>query len=230
MTYIMEGKVKTLFGTDKPDQLLIQFEDKVTAGNGRKVDFPEDKGAICCEISRLFFEYLEREHVCATHYLSMPTHRALCVKKLKIIPVEVILRNVAAGGICRDSPIPEGTVFDPPLVEFNYKCDEKNDPLLTDDRVSLMGYDPKTFRRRATELNFHFQKIFGQMGLTVVDYKLEYGVDDKGHLFLADELSPDNFRLWKDGKSFDKDLFRKDEGNIVDAYRYILTNLKEILE
>ena len=145
-----------------------------------------------------------------------------------MIPVEVICRNIATGSLVRDTTIKEGMVLDPPLIEFNLKDDAKDDPLLTDDRVSLMGYDPHTFRRRATEMNFHFKEIFGKMDIDVVDFKLEYGHDSKGGLYLADELSPDNMRLWKKGthERYDKDLFRKDEGNIVEAYKYILENLR----
>ena len=153
----------------------------------------------------------------------------LC-KKLTIIPVEVIVRNIAAGSIVRQTPLPEGMKFDPPLVEFNLKDDEKDDPLLTSDRVSLMGYDPTTLGRRATELNFHFKKIFGEIGLTVVDFKLEFGHAPNGGLYLADEISPDSFRLWKDGKSFDKDLFRNNKGDIVEAYTQILSDLRGVTQ
>ena len=225
MTELIEGKVKTVHSTDDPDQVLIEYHDKVTAGNGKKISYPEGKGSVCCEISEWFFKYFQDHYL--THYISCPSPNKMVCRKLHIIPIEIICRNIAAGSIVRNTPIKEGTVFDPCLVEFNLKDDAKDDPLLTDDRVRLMGYDPSTFRRRATEMNFQFKQIFGEIGLTVVDFKLEYGHASNGGLYLADEISPDSFRLWKDGKSFDKDLFRKDKGDIVEAYKYILQKLRQ---
>ena len=187
MNEITQGKVKTVYEVDgEPDQVLIRFHDKVTAGNGRRVDFPADKGSVCCQISEWFFKYFE--DTVRTHYISCPSPDTMVVRKLNMIPVEVICRNIAAGSIVRQTPLPEGMVFDPPLVEFNLKDDEKDDPLLTDDRVRLMGYDPHTFRRRAMEMNFHFKEIFGKMGIDIVDFKLEYGHDNTGGLYLADEI------------------------------------------
>ena len=151
-------------------------------------------------------------------------------KKLNMIPVEVICRNIATGSLVRDTTLKEGMELNPCLVEFNLKNDERDDPLLTDDRVRLMGFDPHTFRRRATEMNWHFKEIFGKMDIDIVDFKLEYGFDTNGALYLADEISPDSMRLWKRGtkERFDKDLFRKEEGDIVTAYKYILENLRQL--
>lgn len=225
-TDFIVGKVKTVFSTSEPEEVLIQYEDKVTAGNGRKVDFPVGKGKVCCKISEFLFEKLEEKGI-RTHYISTIPERIMCCKRVEIIPIEVVVRNVAAGSIVRQTTLEEGRIFNWPLVEYYLKDDEKDDPLLTDDRVSLMGYDPHTFRRRATEMNFHFKNIFSKMDIDVVDFKLEYGHDGRGGLYLADELSPDNMRLWKKGtrERFDKDLFRKGEGNIVEAYKHILHNL-----
>tara|TARA_B100001250_G_scaffold411746_1_gene441113 strand:- start:389 stop:1102 length:714 start_codon:yes stop_codon:yes gene_type:complete len=226
MALIHKGKVKSVYDVkDNDDQVVIQYHDKVTAGNGKRVDYPEGKGTVCCQISEWFFKYFEGEVL--THYISCPSPSHMLCRKLHMIPVEVICRNIATGSLVRDTTLKEGMVLDPPLIEFNLKDDEKDDPLLTDDRVSLMGYDPHTFRRRATEMNFHFKKIFSKMDIDVVDFKLEYGHDGRGGLYLADELSPDNMRLWKKGtkERFDKDLFRKGEGDIVEAYKYILNNL-----
>ena len=219
---------RQVHSTDDPDQVLIEYHDKVTAGNGKKVSYPEGKGAVCCAISEWFFKYIEKNAGCLTHFIDRPSSNTMLCKKLTIIPVEVIVRNIAAGSIVRQTPFPEGMEFDPPLVEFNLKDDEKDDPLLTSDRVSLMGYDPVILARRASQLNFHFKKVFGEIGLTVVDFKLEYGHASNGGLYLADEISPDSFRLWKDGKSFDKDLFRKDKGDIVEAYTKILSDLRGV--
>ena len=230
MTFILQGKVKTVFELDEPDKVLIQYEDKVTAGNGKKEAYVEDKGKVCCQISELLFQELERYGI-KTHYVSMPTHRAMAVKKVDIIPIEVVVRNVAAGSIVRQTPLEEGTVFSNPLVEFYLKDDEKDDPLLTEDRARLIGdYPLRELKQLAAEVNVVLQDIFKKIDLTLVDFKLEYGYDVNGNLLLADELSPDGMRLWKVGtsESFDKDLFRKGNGDILLAYQTILTNLQRI--
>ena len=231
MTFILQGKVKTVFELDEPDKVLIQYEDKVTAGNGKKEAYVEDKGKVCCLISELLFRELEQCGI-KTHYISMPTHRAMAVKKVDIIPIEVVVRNVAAGSIVRQTPLEEGTVFSNPLVEFYLKDDEKDDPLLTEDRARLMGdYPLRELKQLAAEVNVVLQDIFNKIDLTLVDFKLEYGYDVNGNLLLADELSPDGMRLWKVGtsESFDKDLFRNGNGDILLAYQTILTNLQRII-
>ena len=230
MTFILQGKVKTVYELDEPDKVLIQYEDKVTAGNGKKEAYVEDKGKVCCLISELLFRELEQCGI-KTHYISMPTHRAMAVKKVDIIPIEVVVRNVAAGSIVRQTPLEEGTVFSNPLVEFYLKDDEKDDPLLTEDRARLIGdYPLRKLKQLAAEVNVVLQDIFNKIDLTLVDFKLEYGYDVNGNLLLADELSPDGMRLWKKGtsESFDKDLFRKGNGDILLAYQTILTNLQRI--
>ena len=139
MTEIIQGKVKTVFPTDNPQEVLIQYEDRVTAGNGKKELWIEDKGAICCQISRILFNKLEDEGI-RTHYITMPTHKAMCCRKVEIIPIEVVVRNIAAGSIVRETTLEEGKVINWPLVEFYLKDDEKDAPLLTEDRICLMGY------------------------------------------------------------------------------------------
>ena len=231
MTEIIKGKVKTVFTTSEPDKVLIQYEDKVTAGNGRKVDFPEGKGKVCMEISELLFKKIEEAGI-KTHYIDTFPERIMSCKKVDIIPIEVVVRNVAAGSIVRQTTIEEGTKLNNPLVEFYLKDDERDDPLLTVDRIILMGHGndirPLSFHARA--VNAILKGIFQDIGLTLVDFKLEFGYDVDKNLLLADELSPDGMRLWKKGtkERFDKDLFRKDEGDIVEAYKYILTQLKKI--
>ena len=136
---IIQGKVKTVFSTDQPEQVIIQYEDRVTAGNGEKDAIIEGKGNVCCLISAVLFEHLEKCGI-RTHYESLPTWRAMACKKLSIIPVEVICRNIAAGSIVRTTNITQGTLINPPLVEFFLKDDSKNDPLLTPDRVRSVSY------------------------------------------------------------------------------------------
>ena len=228
-TEFFVGKVKTVFSTAEPDQVLIQYEDKVTAGNGRRIDFPEGKGAVCCEISEFLFQLLEKYGI-KTHYMDMSTHRAMWCKRVEIIPIEVVVRNVAAGSIVRQTTLEEGRIINWPLVEYYLKDDEKDDPLLTEDRIRLMGdYPLSDLEQISREVNAILLKTFREIGITLVDFKLEFGYDSGQNLLLADELSPDSMRLWKEGTkiSFDKDLFRKDEGDIVEAYQYILQKLKE---
>ena len=228
-TQITKGKVKTVFTTSEPDKVLIQYEDRVTAGNGKKIDFPQGKGRVCMEISAFLFQLME-EHGIKTHYLDTFPERIMSCKSVDIIPIEVVVRNVAAGSIVRQTTLEEGQIINWPLVEFYLKDDEKDDPLLTEDRIKLMGYGDEipALQHHAREINAILKGVFRKIGLTLVDFKLEFGYDVDKNLLLADELSPDGMRLWKEGtkESFDKDLFRKEKGDIVEAYTHILEKLK----
>ena len=228
-TLLNQGKVKSVYRmADEPGKVYIHFHDKVTAWNGKHVEYPPEKGKVCCLISALLFEKLENCGI-RTHYIDCPSLDTLLVKKLDIIPVEVIVRNIAAGSIVKNTNISEGTIIQPAIVEYFLKDDAKDDPLLTYDRVRLMGIDPAPMKEEALEINHQLQALFTLMGIDLIDFKLEFGYDAHGDLFLGDELSPDNMRLWKKGtrERFDKDLFRKDEGDIVEAYKYILQNLRQ---
>ena len=230
-TKIIQGKVKTVFSTAEDDVVLIQYEDKVTAGNGRHVDFPEGKGKVCMEISEFLFKKIEEAGI-KTHYIDTFPERIMSCKRVDIIPIEVVVRNVAAGSIVRQTTLEEGKIFDEPLVEYFLKDDDKDDPLLTQDRINLMGYGNqiRTLSFNARAINAILKGIFEEIGLTLVDFKLEFGYDSRQNILLADELSPDGMRLWKEGKSFDKDLFRKGKGDIVESYKYILTELRKLSE
>jgi len=226
---LSEGKVKSVYRmADEPEKVYIHFHDKVTAGNGKRLEFPKDKGKTCCLISALLFELMEKKGV-KTHYLGTEGLDTMLCRKLTIVPVEVIVRNIAAGSIVKNTTLTEGTLLQPPLVEYFLKDDAKDDPLLTYDRVRLMGIDPQPMKDMALKINVLFQQLFTMIGIDLVDFKLEFGYDSHGDLYLADELSPDNMRLWKKGtkERFDKDLFRKDEGDIVEAYKYILHQIRK---
>ena len=228
---ILRGKVKSVYDVPgEADKVTIQFHDKVTAWNGKAVEYPPEKGKVCCLISALLFELLESRGI-RTHYIDCPSLDTMVGKKLTIIPVEVIVRNIAAGSIVKTTNLTEGTLIQPPIVEFFLKDDSKNDPLLTPDRVRLMGIDTRPLIDITLDINNHLQALFTLMGFDLVDFKLEYGYDNHGDLFLADELSPDNMRLWKKGtqEKFDKDLFRNDEGDIVEAYKHILKELRRFI-
>ena len=227
-TEIIHGKVKTVFTTSDPDIVFIQYEDRVTAGNGKKELWIEDKGKVCCEISKILFEKITEVGI-PNHYIDMIPVSIMSCKKVDIIPLEVVVRNLAAGSIVRQTTIEEGTEFKWPLIEFFLKDDAKDDPLLTTDRIIQMGYNMEVVGEMeimAREVNTLLQDVFEGMGLTLVDFKLEFGFDGKQNLLLADELSPDGMRLWREGQSFDKDLFREEKGDLITSYKYILEQLK----
>ena len=228
---LQTGKVKTVYVMDgEPEKVYVHFHDKVTAGNGKRSEIMDTKGKVCCLISALLFELMESRGI-KTHYIDVPYLDTLLCKKLTIVPVEVIVRNIAAGSIVSQTTLQEGTLINPPVVEYFLKDDAKDDPLLTYDRVRLMGIDPEPMKKVALEVNTHLKMLFAQMDIDLVDFKLEFGYDSEQNLLLADELSPDNMRLWKKGtkQKFDKDLFRKGEGDIVTAYTYILEELRKFI-
>jgi len=228
---LQTGKVKTVYVMDgEPEKVYVHFHDKVTAGNGKRSEIMDTKGKVCCLISALLFELMESRGI-KTHYIDVPYLDTLLCKKLTIVPVEVIVRNIAAGSIVSQTTLQEGTLINPPVVEYFLKDDAKDDPLLTHDRVRLMGIDPEPMKKVALEVNTHLKMLFAQMDIDLVDFKLEFGYDSEQNLLLADELSPDNMRLWKKGtkQKFDKDLFRKGEGDIVTAYTYILEELRKFI-
>jgi phosphoribosylaminoimidazole-succinocarboxamide synthase len=233
MNQILQGKVKSVYQHEY-GEVMIEYIDKVTAGNGEKEEYPEGKGALCCTISSLLFQKLEDAGI-PTHYLYAVGEHRMCCKEVNIVPIEVVVRNVAAGGIVRETCIQEGIKFPHPLVEFYLKDDEKNDPLLTPDRLNAMGYTPvltDLMTDKALRVNDILVELFNKLDITLVDFKLEFGHEKtSGHLLLADEISPDSMRLWSksDKGNFDKDLFRKDEGDIVPAYRHILEELQRLV-
>ena len=230
MNVITKGKVKTVYTGDDAHKVVIEYHDKVTAGNGEKEDYPLGKGALCCSISSLLFERLSKEGI-PTHYINMVGANKMICRKVDIVPLEVICRNRAAGTIVKQTTLKEGQPFPQPIVEFYLKDDSKNDPLLTPDRVRLMGYDPQPFIDMTIRINDYLRQMFYILGIDLVDFKVEYGYDAHGDLYLADEISPDSMRLWKIGSDerFDKDLFRKDEGDIIPAYQHILDKLQPLV-
>jgi len=226
---ITKGKVKTVIQGIQEHEVLIQYHDKVTAGNGVKEENFEGKGKLTAEISSLIFKKLEDAGI-NTHFIQSAGPGMMRCKKVAIIPIEVVVRNIADGSIVRETRIPKNTVFSPPLIEFYLKDDSKNDPLITEDRLSLMGYrDLKFIKRYAAEVNAVVSTLFNKIGITLVDFKLEFGSTVDGEIVIADEISPDGCRLRNlDNQSMDKDLFRKNEGDIIAAYSQILNSLKEI--
>ena len=226
---IVFGKVKTVYQGIEDEEVLIHYHDKVTAGNGAKEENFKGKGKLTAEISSQIFKELEKAGI-NTHFIQSAGPGMMRCKKVAIIPIEVVVRNIADGSIVRETRIPKNTVFSPPLIEFYLKDDSKNDPLITEDRLSLMGYkDLRFIKRYATEVNAVVSTLFNKIGITLVDFKLEFGSTVDGEIVVADEISPDGCRLRNsDNQSMDKDLFRKNKGDIIEAYSQILKSLKEI--
>ena len=225
---LVEGKVKSVIQDIKEDQVLIHYHDKVTAGNGEKEDYPEGKGKINNEISCIIFKELEKAGI-KTHFIQYAGPALMRCKKVEIIPIEVVVRNIADGSIVRQTTIPKDVRFCPPLIEFYLKDDSKNDPLLTEDRMEVMGYrNIYRLKQYAKETNVVVSNLFSKIGITLVDFKIEFGITAAGDIVVADEISPDGCRLRNaNGQSMDKDLFRKEKGDIISAYQEILDNLKK---
>lgn len=236
---LYEGKAKILYTTDDPEVLLADFKDDATAFNAQKRGNILGKGKINCSISSQLFQQLEASGI-KTHFIDSPAPHQMRVKAVKIIPLEVVIRNIAAGSLCQQTGLELGTLFKQPLVEFYYKNDQLGDPLLTRDRLLLLELatpeQVDAITHLALQINQFLQQFWLRCGITLVDFKLEFGVDSQGNLLLADEISPDTCRLWNTTEAdpnrrvMDKDRFRKDLGNVEDAYQEVLERVLQVVE
>ena len=228
---LYEGKAKILYSTDDPNVLLTHYKDDATAFNAQKRGSIVGKGEINAKIASRLFELMEANGI-ATHFIDQPAPNQMRVKAVKILPLEVVVRNIAAGSLCKQTGLPEGKVLPQPLVEFYYKNDPLGDPLLTRDRLFLLELATESqveqIVKLALQINAILQDFFSQCGITLVDFKLEFGTDSQQQILLADEISPDTCRLW-DAKEtdpnrrvLDKDRFRRDLGNVESAYQQVL--------
>ena len=225
---IYTGKAKQVFRTTDPDLVWIHFTDGATAFNGVKRAQIRDKGEINARISAHLFERVEAAGV-PTHLVGAPSPTDHVVHRVQIIPVEVVVRNLAAGSICKRLGIEEGTPLQRPLVEFFYKSDALNDPLITDDHALLFGWaeawELAYLRHASLRVNEVLRGFWDALGVTLVDFKLEFGraqsSSRRGQILLADEITPDGSRLWEKGtlRHLDKDVFRRDLGDLGDTYR-----------
>jgi len=236
MTPLYEGKAKRLWTTGNEDTLRMEFKDEATAFDGKKKAVFESKGRLNCAISTLIYQLLEKEGV-ATHFLRQIDDTNVEVKKVEILKVEVIVRNLAAGNFTRRTGIAEGHQFLRPVVEFSYKSDELGDPLINEDYIREMDLatpgEIAHLRKSALKVNELLGAFFAKCGLKLVDFKLEFGrlATDPAVIVLADEISPDGCRLWdlKTGEKMDKDRFRRDLGNVMEAYGEVLERVKQQL-
>jgi phosphoribosylaminoimidazole-succinocarboxamide synthase len=230
MDKLYEGKAKILYATPNSEVLLSFFKDDATAFNAQKKGQIQGKGEVNCQISASLFQWLESLGI-PTHFLAQISPREMHVRAVTILPLEVVVRNIAAGSLCKQTGLPEGKILPFPLVEFYLKNDALGDPLLTKDRICVLEVatpeQVAELEQRALEINQHLQNFFAACEITLVDFKLEFGLDSQGVLRLADEISPDTCRLWDQRESdvtarvLDKDRFRRDLGNIEDAYREV---------
>jgi phosphoribosylaminoimidazole-succinocarboxamide synthase len=228
---LYEGKAKILYATDDPNVLLTYYKDDATAFNAQKRGSIQGKGAINCAITSHLFQKLEATGI-PTHFIRQVGDQEMQVRAVKIVPLEVVVRNIAAGSLCRETGLPVGKVLPQPLVEFYYKNDALGDPLLTRDRLFLLELaTPEQvdwLRSQALQINNVLSAFFQDCGITLVDFKLEFGLDDQGQLILADEISPDTCRLWDQAEDdptrrvMDKDRFRHDLGDVESAYQQVL--------
>jgi len=234
---IYEGKAKRIFETDLEDVVLIEFKNDATAFNAVKHEEFEGKGRVNCEISSHLFELLGEAGI-PTHYLSRVTDCWMRSKRVKIIPLEVVVRNIATGSLCRQTPIEQGTKLFPPLLDFYFKDDGLGDPLLSEARLEKLGLISEKNQLNVEEISLHvndlLKSFFKKADLTLVDFKLEFGVDGNGQILLSDEISPDTCRIWDQRKSddkdriLDKDRFRNDLGGLVDAYGEVLKRIQGV--
>ena len=227
---LYEGKAKRVYETSDPDLLWIEYKDSATAFDGKKKAEIAGKGRLNNLISSIVFTKLQERGI-ASHFVRQLSETEQLVKKVEIIPLEVVVRAYAAGSISKRLGIPEGTELPRPIVEFYYKNDALGDPLLTEDHIEILGLASKAevelLKAKALEVNQVLSELFRQLGIKLVDFKLEFGRDSQGNIVLADEISPDTCRLWdlETGERLDKDVFRRDLGSLTEAYEAILARL-----
>ena len=229
---LYEGKAKKLFITEDPQILRVEYKDDATAFNGKKFDRLRDKGRLNNAITVFFFEYLETKDI-PSHFVRKISETEQLVRRVKIIPLEVVVRNVAAGSLSKRIGWEEGKELPHPIVEFYYKDDDLGDPLLAEEHIRLLELASEAqieeLKKRGLAVNEALESLMLSKGIRLIDFKLEFGLDQKGEILLADEISPDTCRFWdiESGKILDKDRFRRDLGGVTEAYREIHQRLTE---
>ena len=229
--FIYEGKAKQVYSTDDENLVIIHYKDDATAGNGVKKGTIKDKGIINNKITAKLFSVLEKNGI-RTHFKEMLNERDQLCEKLEIVPLEVIVRNVITGSMAKRVGIADGTIPKTTIFEICYKNDEYGDPLINDYHAVAMGLatfdELKYIYETTSKINDLLKKVFDEEGITLVDFKIEFGKNSKGEILLADEITPDTCRLWDEatGKKLDKDRFRQDLGGIEEAYIEILNRLE----
>ena len=229
---LYEGKAKKVFKTDNEELLIVSYKDDATAFNGLKKGTITGKGVINNKMSNLLMQRLEKAGI-PTHFVEEINDRETVVKKVSIVPLEVIIRNISAGSFSKRYGVDEGIVFETPTIEFSYKNDDLGDPLINDyHAIALKLVTPEeieTIKKYSFAVNDYLKAFWNECGVTLVDFKLEFGKVADGSIVLADEISPDTCRLWdsKTGEKLDKDRFRRDMGGVEDAYNEVMKRLTE---
>ena len=227
---IYEGKAKKVYKTDDPELYIVDYKDDATAFNGLKKGTIAGKGVINNQMSNRLMQMIERKGV-PTHFVKELSERETLVKKVSIVPLEVIVRNIAAGSFSKRYGVDEGMVFEEPVIEFSYKNDALGDPLLNTDHALALKVATRaeidTIKSYALKVNSILKAFWAECGITLVDFKLEFGKTADGSIILADEISPDTCRLWDSatGEKLDKDRFRRDLGGVEEAYAEIMKRL-----
>ncbi|WP_430791218.1 phosphoribosylaminoimidazolesuccinocarboxamide synthase [Virgibacillus flavescens] len=228
-----EGKAKKVFRLkDNQEQLVLSYKNDATAFNGEKKDSFDGKGRLNNEISSYIFDYLAEQNI-PSHFIEKLNETEQLVYETKIIPIEVVVRNMATGSITKRLGIKEKTPFNPPLVELFYKDDSLGDPLINDEHALFLSdaseQDLAAIKKMTLEINTVLQKLFNEINITLVDFKLEFGRLKSGEIVLSDEISPDTCRLWdRDTQAkMDKDVFRQGIGDLLVVYKEILHRLEE---
>lgn len=229
---LYEGKAKKLFITEDPQILRVEYKDDATAFNGKKFDRLRDKGSLNNAITVFFFEHLDTKDI-PSHFVRKISETEQLVRRVKIIPLEVVVRNVAAGSLSKRIGWEEGKELPHPIVEFYYKDDDLGDPLLAEEHIRLLELASEAqieeLKKRGLAVNEALKSLMLSKGIRLIDFKLEFGLDQKGEILLADEISPDTCRFWdiESGKILDKDRFRRDLGGVTEAYLEIHQRLTE---
>ncbi len=229
---LYEGKAKKVFATDDPALLIVSYKDDATAFNGLKRGTITGKGVINNRMSNLLMQRLEEKGI-PTHFVKELSERETLVKKVSIVPLEVIIRNISAGSFSQHYGVEEGIVFESPTIEFSYKNDALGDPLLNEYHALALKLadrsEIETIKDYSFRINEELKAFWSGCGVTLVDFKLEFGRLADGTIVLADEISPDTCRLWdsKTGEKLDKDRFRRDLGGVEDAYKEIMQRLTQ---
>ncbi len=227
---LYEGKAKQVFATDDPNLIVMHFKDDATAFNGIKKAQIKDKGILNNEITTIIFNELHKEGI-PTHFIEKLNDRDQLCKKVTILPLEVIVRNIVAGSMAKRLGIEEGTHIDNTVFELCYKNDALGDPLINEDHAVALGaatYEElNTVKTLTLKINEILKKLFASINITLVDFKIEFGKTSDGKIVLADEISPDTCRLWDSttNAKLDKDRFRRDLGKVIEAYEEILKRL-----
>lgn len=231
MKKLYEGKAKEVYVTDNVDEYIIRYKDDATAGNGEKKAVIKGKGELNLAITTLIFEMLEKNDI-RTHYIETLNSKDMRVKKVSILPLEVIVRNATAGSFAKRYGVEEGIFFEHPTFELSYKNDDLGDPLMCEDHAIALGLITKEeydyLRKETLKINELLKDFFIKSNLKLIDFKIEFGKTDNGEIILADEISPDTCRLWdKDtNKKLDKDIFRRDLGDLTEGYKEVLERMR----